>query len=70
MSEVVPDLAWMKRVATGTRAATPSAREHRAVVEAIRLGDAAAARERAKRHRMAARDQILPLLGQLGMRHL
>jgi DNA-binding GntR family transcriptional regulator len=47
-----------------------SAREHRAVVEAIRLGDPAAARERAKRHRTAARDQILPLVEQLGMRHL
>jgi DNA-binding GntR family transcriptional regulator len=49
---------------------TASAREHRAIVEAIRRGDAQAARERAKGHRVAARDQILPLLGEFGMKHL
>jgi DNA-binding GntR family transcriptional regulator len=49
---------------------TSSVREHRAVVEAIRRGDARAARERAKQHRVAARDRLLPLLQQLGMKHL
>jgi DNA-binding GntR family transcriptional regulator len=49
---------------------TASVREHRAIVEAIRRGDARAARERAKQHRVAARDRLLPLLQQLGMRHL
>lgn len=47
-----------------------SVREHRAIVEAIRKGDPQAARERARRHRVAARDQLLPLLAQLGMKHL
>jgi DNA-binding GntR family transcriptional regulator len=47
-----------------------SVREHRAIVDAIRKGNAQAARERAKQHRTSARDQILPLLGQFGMRHL
>ena len=49
---------------------TSSVREHRAIVDAIRRGDARAARERAKQHRVAARDRLLPLLGQLGMKHL
>jgi DNA-binding GntR family transcriptional regulator len=49
---------------------TASVREHRAIVDAIRRGDRRAARERAKQHRAAARDRLLPLLGQLGMRHL
>ena len=49
---------------------TSSVREHRAIVDAIRQGDARTARERAKQHRVAARDQLLPLLGQLGMKHL
>jgi DNA-binding GntR family transcriptional regulator len=49
---------------------TASVRQHRAIVEAIRQGDARAARERAKQHRVAARDKLLPLLQQLGMRHL
>ena len=49
---------------------TASAREHRAIVDAIRRGDARAARERAKGHRVAARDRLLPLLAQLGMKHL
>jgi DNA-binding GntR family transcriptional regulator len=47
-----------------------SVAEHRAMVQAIRQGDAAEARERAKQHRVQARDQILPLLDQFGMRHL
>jgi DNA-binding GntR family transcriptional regulator len=44
--------------------------EHRAILEAIREGNAAQAGERAKRHRARARDELLPLLDQLGMRHL
>src|SRR3954470_11003507 len=49
---------------------TGSVPEHRAIVEAIRQGDASEARERAKQHRARARDQLLPLLDQFGMRHL
>src|SRR3954468_19387841 len=49
---------------------TSSVREHRGIVEAIRRGDARTARERAKQHRVAARDRLLPLLEQLGMKHL
>jgi DNA-binding GntR family transcriptional regulator len=49
---------------------TASASEHRAIVEAVRRGDPAEARACARRHRAGARDQLLPLLAQLGMKHL
>ena len=44
--------------------------EHQAIVAAIRAGDAEAAREAARQHRVRARDQLLPLLARVGMRHL
>lgn len=47
-----------------------SVREHAGILRAIRSGDAAAARDRTKAHRVRARDQLLPLLRQLGMNHL
>lgn len=49
---------------------TASVREHRAIVDAIQRGNLQAARERTKRHRVNAREQILPLLSEYGMRHL
>ncbi len=49
---------------------TASVREHRAIVEAIRSGDPQLARERARQHRAAARNQIQPLLASIGMKHL
>lgn len=49
---------------------TASVHEHQAIVDAIRLGDPQLARKRAQQHRMAARDQILPLLASIGMKHL
>jgi DNA-binding GntR family transcriptional regulator len=47
-----------------------SVAEHAAIIAAIRAGDAEAAFATARRHRLRARDQILPLLQSLGMRHL
>src|SRR5208283_3672547 len=49
---------------------TTSVREHQAIIDAIQQGDAVLARERAKHHRTSARDLLLPLLSQLGMKHL
>lgn len=49
---------------------TLSDQEHHAIIEALREGDPRLARESARAHRTRARDQILPLLTQLGMRHL
>lgn len=47
-----------------------SPKEHADIVEAIRRGDVMAAREAARLHRVLARDQIVPLLAEYGMRHL
>lgn len=47
-----------------------SSAEHEAITQAIAAGDPARAREAARAHRAAARDQLLPLLARVGMRHL
>jgi DNA-binding GntR family transcriptional regulator len=49
---------------------TKSVKEHQAIVAAIRNGEAAVAGERAKAHRQRARNELLPLLDQFGMKHL
>jgi DNA-binding GntR family transcriptional regulator len=46
-----------------------SVAEHRDTIDAIRAGDAEAAREAARRHRIRARDELLPLLEGIGLRH-
>lgn len=43
--------------------------EHRAIVDAIRRGDAAAAHAAARQHRSHARDELLPLLADFGLKH-
>jgi DNA-binding GntR family transcriptional regulator len=47
-----------------------SVREHRAIVDAIKKGSPSEARELAKQHRVRARNQLVPLLEQVGLRHL
>jgi DNA-binding GntR family transcriptional regulator len=47
-----------------------SVREHRAIVDAIKRGSPSEARELAKQHRVHARNQLIPLLEQVGLRHL
>jgi DNA-binding GntR family transcriptional regulator len=49
---------------------TESVEQHQAIIEAIREGDALAAGDRAKAHRVTARAALLPLLAQLGMQNL
>lgn len=44
--------------------------EHRATSDAIRRGLAGLAREAARRHRIRARDELLPLIESVGLRHL
>ena len=44
--------------------------QHQAIIDAIAAGDAAAARRAAREHRVLARDELLPLLAHLGIRHL
>ncbi|WP_439596603.1 GntR family transcriptional regulator [Falsiroseomonas sp.] len=49
---------------------TLSVQDHAGIIAAIRAGAEAEALSRAKAHRQRAREQILPLLAQLGMRHI
>lgn len=49
---------------------TASAAAHRQITAAIRAGAAGEAEAAARAHRIGARDTLLPLLGQLGMRNL
>ena len=49
---------------------TASAAEHRRITDAIRVGNAAEAETAARAHRVRARDALLPLLDQYGMRNL
>jgi DNA-binding GntR family transcriptional regulator len=47
-----------------------SSAEHRAITDAVRAGDADRAEAEARAHRTRARDALLPLLAQSGMRNL
>jgi len=47
-----------------------STEEHHATIDAIRHGASEAAREAARRHRVRARDELLPLIESIGLRHL
>lgn len=47
-----------------------SVKEHRAIADAIKRGNPSEARELAKQHRVRARNQLVPLLEQVGLRHL
>jgi DNA-binding GntR family transcriptional regulator len=44
--------------------------EHRSIVDAINRGSPSEARELAKQHRVRASSQLIPLLEQVGLRHL
>ncbi|KMO35858.1 GntR family transcriptional regulator [Methylobacterium variabile] len=44
--------------------------EHRQIAKAIRAGDPGAALDAARRHRLRARDELLPLLASYGLKHL
>jgi DNA-binding GntR family transcriptional regulator len=47
-----------------------SMKDHQAIIAAIRKGDGTGAASLARGHRQRARDELLPLLDRLGMRHL
>ena len=51
-------------------APTASTAEHRQITDAIRSGNAVEAEAAARSHRVHARDALLPLLAQYGMRNL
>lgn len=49
---------------------TKSIKEHQAITAAIKSGDAVLACSQAQNHRRRARNELLPLLEQFGMKHL
>jgi DNA-binding GntR family transcriptional regulator len=49
---------------------TASIADHQAIIDAIAGGKVAVAHDRARRHRIRARDELMPLLIQSGIKHL
>jgi DNA-binding GntR family transcriptional regulator len=72
LANTTMDQAHRARMMTLRLRANPvkSVKEHQAIVKAIRAGNAGEAGALAKAHRVRARDELLPLLDQLGMKQL
>lgn len=72
IARTVTDQAHRARMLTLTLRAKPrrSTRMHRRIVAAIRAGRAAEAHRQARAHRVAARDELVPLINAVGLRHL
>jgi len=49
---------------------TQSVEDHQLIVAAIRAGETTEAHDAARRHRIRARDELLPILLRNGIRHL
>lgn len=71
-SATVRDQSHRARLYTLHLRRTPfeSTKQHRAITDAIMITDAAAAEQAARAHRMSARDTLVPLLRQYGMKNL
>lgn len=72
IARTVMDQAHRARMLTLSMRAKPirSIIEHRAIIAAIRKGDAQEARDCASAHRTRARDELVPLLAHFGIHHL
>jgi DNA-binding GntR family transcriptional regulator len=72
IAQTVTDQAHRARMLTLRLRERPtrSARAHRELIAAIRTGDAIEAHRAARAHRLAARDELVPLLNEVGLRHL
>jgi DNA-binding GntR family transcriptional regulator len=72
MYHTIMDQSHRARMITLRIRARPegSVKEHRSIVDAVKRGSPSEAREFAKQHRVRARDQLVPLLEQVGLRHL
>jgi DNA-binding GntR family transcriptional regulator len=72
IAQTIRDQAHRARMITLTLRPKPtkSITDHQAIIEAIRDGNVAAAHDRARRHRIRARDEVIPLLAQAGIKHL
>jgi DNA-binding GntR family transcriptional regulator len=72
IAQTVTDQAHRARMLTLKLRARPagSAQAHRLISAAVRAGDADEAHRRAREHRVAARDEIVPLIEHIGLRQL
>ena len=72
IAQTVTDQAHRARMLTLKLRARPtgSAQAHRTIIAAVRSGDAAEAHRSARWHRVAARDEIVPLIEHIGLRQL
>lgn len=72
IAQTVTDQAHRARMLTLKLRARPtgSAQAHRLIGEAVRAGDAEAAHRLARAHRVAARDELVPLIEHIGLRQL
>jgi DNA-binding GntR family transcriptional regulator len=72
IAQTVTDQAHRARMLTLRLRARPvdSAQAHRLIVAAVRVGDAGEAHRYARAHRVAARDEIVPLIEHIGLRQL
>ena len=72
IARTVMDQAHRARMLTLNLRAKPtrSVLEHRAIIAAIRKGNAQDAQDCTRAHRTRARDELVPLLARFGIRHL
>jgi DNA-binding GntR family transcriptional regulator len=72
IAQTVTDQAHRARMLTLKLRAKPvgSAQAHRLIIAAVRAGDAGEAHRSARAHRVAARDEIVPLIEHIGLRQL
>ncbi|WP_186416651.1 GntR family transcriptional regulator [Bosea sp. CS1GBMeth4] len=72
IAQTVTDQAHRARMLTLKLRARPagSAQAHRLIIAAVRAGDAGEAHRCARAHRVAARDEIVPLIEHIGLRQL
>lgn len=72
IAQTVTDQAHRARMLTLKLRAPPagSAQAHRLIIAAVRAGEAGEAHRRARAHRVAARDEIVPLIEHIGLTQL
>jgi len=72
IAQTVTDQAHRARMLTLKLRAKPvgSAQAHRLIIAAVRAGEAGEAHRSARAHRVAARDEIVPLIEHIGLRQL
>jgi DNA-binding GntR family transcriptional regulator len=72
IAQTVTDQAHRARMLTLKLRSKPtgSIAAHRAIIAAIRKGNAAEAHQQARQHRIGAHDELVPLIVSVGIKHL